>query len=99
MSRPTGPPTEMPTSLPATSRGDMSTAAQRRRWYLRTHADGDTHRGTLDREGVVRADCGTSFRPQWLAIRDIAFPGYPPDPAQICPACKLVPAPTPTPRT
>ena len=66
-----------------------------RSWYLHTHADGDTHRGILNDAGIVRAHCGLDFIPQRLAIRSLAFPGYPPDPEQVCPKCKAVPAPTP----
>jgi hypothetical protein len=77
----------------------MSSNDVTKRWYLRTHTDGDTHRGILADTGIVTTDCGIHFPPQRLAIRAFAFRGYPPDPDQVCPQCKAVPAPTPRART
>ncbi|MGH3935727.1 MAG: hypothetical protein ACRDS1_12260 [Pseudonocardiaceae bacterium] len=66
----------------------MVQAAQ---WYLRSTADGDTHRGRVFGNGTVMADCGVVFRPR-KALRDRgpALPGHPPDPEQVCPKCKGV---------
>ncbi|MGH3933593.1 MAG: hypothetical protein ACRDS1_01185 [Pseudonocardiaceae bacterium] len=59
------------------------------KWYLRSTADDDTHRGRLFGDGTVMADCGLVFRPM-KALRDRgpALRGYPPDPGQVCPRCK-----------
>ncbi|HZA19196.1 MAG TPA: hypothetical protein VE645_20335 [Pseudonocardiaceae bacterium] len=57
-------------------------------WYLRSMADGDTHRGALQRNGYVLARCGTRFAPRLAAYGRLALPGYPLDPAQVCPKCK-----------
>jgi hypothetical protein len=51
-------------------------------------ADGDTHRGALQRNGYVLARCGTRFAPRLAAYGRLALPGYPLDPAQVCPKCK-----------
>ncbi len=61
------------------------------KWYLRSTADRDTHRGLLLRNGTVMADCGVVFKPlKALRDRGPALPGYPPDPGQVCPTCKGV---------
>lgn len=68
-------------------------------WYLRSLRDHDTHRGELNGDGLVRADCGVLFTPQrrlqvagpppgTLVDADPALTGRPPDPDQICPACE-----------
>lgn len=56
------------------------------RWYLRSYGDKDTHRGEL-RDGLIHAVCGVTFPPRALFAGEIALPGEPPDPDQICPAC------------
>ena len=59
-------------------------------WYLRSISDGDTHCGQLDSDGTVAAQCGIQFSPRPLPFNRIALPpGYPPDPDQICPDCKV----------
>lgn len=69
------------------------------RWYLRSMADQDTHRGTLDPGGVVKALCGAVFAPKptlrtvgpppgMLVDGPVALAGAPPDPAQACQRCK-----------
>ncbi|MGH3785255.1 MAG: hypothetical protein ACRDRG_01595 [Pseudonocardiaceae bacterium] len=67
------------------------TVVQPAKWYLRSTADHDTHRGRLFGNGTVMADCGVVFRPR-KALRDRgpALPGYPPDPDQVCPKCEGV---------
>jgi hypothetical protein len=58
-------------------------------WYLRSIGDRDTHRGTLlHPDGTVSAACGIRFRPRELLCGATALPGEPPDPGQICPACR-----------
>lgn len=58
-------------------------------WYLRSLSDRDTHHGELRPDGTVTAACGISFRPLCL-LRGTgpALSGSPPDPDQVCPACK-----------
>ncbi len=67
-------------------------------WYLRSLRDHDTHRGSLRENGMVLARCGASFTPRptltvigpppgQLATGDLALPGRPPDPDQVCPEC------------
>lgn len=59
------------------------------KWYVRTTADRDTHQGRLFPDGMVMAGCGLVFKPvKALRDRGPALPGYPPDPDQVCPACK-----------
>jgi len=65
------------------------------RWYLRSLADHDTHRGWLGGDGSVLALCGARFTPK-PTVRQVGqrlvdgFPdlGSRPIPEQICPACK-----------
>ncbi len=61
-------------------------------WYLRSIGDHDTHRGVLrPAEGTVTALCGVTFVPRVLPFgRGLGFPGNPPDPEQVCPACAKV---------
>jgi hypothetical protein len=69
------------------------------RWYLRSLRDGDTHRGRIDRTGVVKALCDAEFVPRptlrvegpgpgRLVNGPLALSGSPPDPKQACPACR-----------
>jgi hypothetical protein len=58
-------------------------------WYLRSISDRDTHRGTLlHPDGTVTAACGVHFRPRELFRGATALSGEPPDPGQVCPACR-----------
>ena len=58
-------------------------------WYLRSIGDRDTHRSELlHPDGTVTAACGIRFRPRELLRGAIALRGEPPDPDQICPACR-----------
>jgi hypothetical protein len=54
------------------------------RWYVASFTEGDTHLAEPVPSGhLVTAQCsGRQFRPL------TALPGPPPDPAQICPACR-----------
>lgn len=63
-------------------------------WYLRSMADYDTHYGEL-RDAIVTAACGAQFWPRVLTFDRRALPRYPPDPAQVCPACQRLRAQTP----
>ncbi|MEO7195257.1 MAG: hypothetical protein ABIZ05_10600 [Pseudonocardiaceae bacterium] len=58
-------------------------------WYLRSLGDRDTHRGELrPTSGKVHAECGAVFTPpQYLRG---GLPGAPPDPQQVCTACRRV---------
>jgi len=59
-------------------------------WFVRSLADHDTHRGIYSpATRSVHARCGVKFEPLPLGMHGnrIAFPGEPPDPDQICPAC------------
>lgn len=56
-------------------------------WYLRSLADGDTHRGSLTGEGIVVAICGAEY-PLSRTFGGKALPGQPPDAAQICQECQ-----------
>lgn len=56
-------------------------------WYLRTSQDADTHRGVLQPDGTVVAQCGVQFPPRLLP-GGLALPGHPQDRDQICPECK-----------
>ena len=58
-------------------------------WYVRSLADGDTHRGGLSLvTGSVVAVCGIEFVPlKALINRGPELPGFPPDPLQICADC------------
>lgn len=56
-------------------------------WYLRSAADHDTHRGELNPDGTVVAQCGIRFTPRPLPLGRIALPGHPQDRDQICPEC------------
>jgi hypothetical protein len=58
------------------------------RWFLRSLADRDTHRGsysTVTRS--VHADCGAEFVPRALPLGGPALPSSPLDPDQVCPEC------------
>lgn len=68
---------------------DRGVVVEPARWYLRSTADHDTHRGRLFSNGTVMADCGLVFRPR-TALRDRgpALPGHPPDPDQVCVKCQ-----------
>jgi hypothetical protein len=58
-------------------------------WYLRSMSDNDTHYGSWS--GVsrsVHALCGVEFQPVRLPYGGTFLPGMPPDPDQICPACR-----------
>jgi hypothetical protein len=65
------------------------------RWYLRSLADHDTHRGWLGGDGSVLALCGASFIPK-PTVRQVGQRlvdgfldlGVPPVPEQICPSCQ-----------
>ena len=58
-------------------------------WYVRSLADGDTHRGELTNIRTVCAVCGVEFIPiTALRERGPKLPGYPPDPDQVCPQCR-----------
>ena len=58
-------------------------------WYLRSIGDRDTHRSELRHpDGTVTATCGIRFRPRELLRGATALRGEPPDPDQICPACR-----------
>ncbi len=61
-------------------------------WYLRTAADHDTHRGELNPDGTVAAQCGIRFAPRPLP-GGLALPGHPQDRDQICPECNGASAP------
>lgn len=91
--RPVGDHNDDPTDIECpcgeqTPPGERGTVVPAR-WYLRSTADHDTHRGRLFGNNTVMADCGLTFRPR-KALRDRgpALPGYPPDPDQVCPTCK-----------
>ncbi|MGH3939412.1 MAG: hypothetical protein ACRDTG_12420 [Pseudonocardiaceae bacterium] len=58
------------------------------RWYVASLADGDTHLGepSPTEQHLVTAHCDNR-RFRFLA----ALPGTPPDPAQVCPACRSKP--------
>jgi hypothetical protein len=65
------------------------------RWYLRSLADHDTHRGWMGTGGSVLALCGAEFTPK-PTVRLVGqrlvdgFPdlGSPPVPEQVCPDCR-----------
>lgn len=58
-------------------------------WYLRSMADHDTHRGKLQDDGTVVAQCGIQFPPRPLPFNRISLPpAYPVDPDQVCPQCQ-----------
>jgi hypothetical protein len=65
------------------------------KWYLRSLADHDTHRGWLGTDGSVLALCGAEFIPK-PTVRQVGqrlvdgFPdlGVPPVPEQVCPYCQ-----------
>lgn len=59
-------------------------------WYVRSLADGDTHRGELRSDNrTVHAVCGVEFKPiTALRERGPELPRYPPDPDQVCPQCR-----------
>ncbi len=59
-------------------------------WYLRSLADRDTHRGELNPDGTVAAQCGIRFAPRRLVLGGVALPGHPQDRDQICPECHQV---------
>jgi hypothetical protein len=57
-------------------------------WYVRSTGERDTHSaGGVHRDGSVVAVCGARFRPLLVGGRT-ALPGHPPDPEQVCPACR-----------
>ncbi|MGH3670365.1 MAG: hypothetical protein ACRDSH_06980 [Pseudonocardiaceae bacterium] len=58
-------------------------------WYVRSLADGDTHRGEMSPvTRTVHAVCGVEFVPvKAFRERGPELPGYPPDPDQVCPQC------------
>jgi hypothetical protein len=60
------------------------------RWFLRSVADHDTHAVEGGSDGVVVALCGAAFEPLPLPTGDIALPGRPVDPQQICAHCERV---------
>jgi len=58
-------------------------------WYLCSIGDHDTHRGELlHPDGTVTVACGIRFRPHPLLHSAIAPRSGPPDPDQICLACR-----------
>lgn len=61
------------------------------KWFMRSFKDGDTHKsaGLLVR-GEVTALCGKKFKPLPLGVHGerLYFPADPPDPLQVCEACK-----------
>ncbi len=59
-------------------------------WYVRSLADGDTHRG-LARGRHVTASCGVTFVVPRLVIGCVSLPGEPQDPDQVCPQCRVRP--------
>lgn len=64
---------------------------ERAAWFLRSMADGDTHRGIYSpATRSVHAVCGAEFIPRPVGLRGerLSLPGAPPDPAQVCPRCK-----------
>ncbi|MDQ3825364.1 MAG: hypothetical protein M3325_06285, partial [Actinomycetota bacterium] len=63
------------------------------RWFVRSMADGDTHRGYYSQATrSVHAVCGAEFVPLRIGLAGdrLALPGTPPDPAQVCPKCRRV---------
>jgi hypothetical protein len=60
------------------------------RWVLRTMGERDTHAGTRDPDGIVLAVCGAVFEPLALPGGDVALPGQPADPNQVCLHCQRV---------
>jgi hypothetical protein len=71
-----------------TSKQASATVIEPARWYLRSAADRDTHRGQLFDDGMVMAECGLIFKPRTLVYGAKALPGEPPDPGQVCPRCR-----------
>lgn len=57
-------------------------------WYLRSMGDRDAHCGELRPNGKVHAKCGAVFAPPPY-LRG-GLPGEPPDPQQVCSACRKV---------
>lgn len=58
-------------------------------WHLRSYGDQDTHLGEYsDVTRSVHALCGVEFLPRPLAGGQIALPGEPADPRQVCPQCR-----------
>lgn len=60
------------------------------RWYLRSMGDRDTHRGDLNGDSTITAECGLKFRPIGLPGNRVSLSGFPPDPEQVCPKCRTV---------
>ncbi|HET9258171.1 MAG TPA: hypothetical protein VFO16_23650 [Pseudonocardiaceae bacterium] len=80
------------------SRSPAVPAGTTLRWYLRSLADHDTHRGWLGGDGAVLALCGASFTPK-PTLRVVGEPpgqlvdgppelALPPFPEQACPECQ-----------
>lgn len=59
-------------------------------WYVRSLADGHTHRG-LARGRKVTASCGLAFVAPRLVVGRVSLPGEPQDPDQVCPTCRTRP--------
>lgn len=59
--------------------------------YLRSVSDADTHKGVYSATtSSVHAHCGLEFQPLKRTHRvPIVLTPTPPDPEQICPACRL----------
>jgi hypothetical protein len=63
---------------------------QRREWWIKSFADGDTHTGAWSAvTRSVHTRCGLEFQPipVGLPARLGPLPGSPPDPDQVCPRC------------
>jgi hypothetical protein len=59
-------------------------------WFLQSMSDGDTHRGVYSSAtGTVHARCGAEFKPlKKTNGAPIVLVPVPPDPVQICSACR-----------
>lgn len=67
------------------------TATDRAAWFVRSMADGDTHRGVYSpATRSVHARCGIEFQPLPIGWPPKLgpLPGNPPDPQQVCPNCR-----------
>lgn len=74
-------PRRDPPPLPAESRPE--------KWYLRSDADGDAHRGYLNDDNTVTGACGVKFTPQPRMFGKGPTVLRPPlDPRQACPSCQ-----------
>lgn len=61
------------------------------KWFVRSFADGDTHRSAgLLVYGKITSLCGKEFVPMPLGLdgRRLHFPAAPPDPLQVCSECR-----------